>query len=49
MLAVRWGQFIKTRFAVVGRYAPIRLDPALVLQALQRWVERTMVHEQNIV
>jgi len=49
MLAARQSQFVKTCPAVVRGYSPIRLDPALVLQSLQRRIERSMIHQQDVI
>src|SRR5262245_43422005 len=41
------GQPVELRRAVVVRAAPLRVDPALLLQTVQRRVQRTLVHGQD--
>ena len=49
MFAAVGSQLIETSAAVVGRQAPLALDPAIQLQALESRVERAFFHPQQIV
>ena len=42
------GEGVEPRLAVVGRDAPLRGDPALGFEPLQRGVERAVVHQQLV-
>ena len=44
-----FGERIKFRFAAAFRGTPLRADPALLFQAMQRWIQRTLRHLQYVV
>jgi len=47
LFAPQPSQFIKLGAAIVLRYSPARGDPVLALQAMERGIQRALLHKQN--
>src|SRR6266545_4410929 len=43
------GELVVLRPPVLIRHAPLGFDPALVLEALQRGIQRALLHQQHVV
>jgi len=48
LLAARGGQLVELGFPVVVRGTPTRLDQAAALEPVERWIERTLLHLQDV-
>ena len=49
LFAARRGQFVVARPAIVIGHAPLRLDPTLRFQTIERGIKRTLFNVQNIL